>query len=100
MIRGEGKGCTLIDFTITKQLTKDINKYPNDKGQPHVHVAKRMIEKGNKGMSLTHHYIPYVIIKNDKVSIILVVSLIILKEGLGEKAIHPDEYKNNSRIQL
>ena len=72
MVRGEGKGCTLIDFTITKQLTKDINKYPNDKGQPHVHVAKRMIEKGNKGMSLTHHYIPYVIIKNDKVSINLV----------------------------
>jgi len=76
-------GCTLDEFIITKQLTKDPSKYPNDKGQPHVQVAKRMLEKGNKNANLVHHYIPYVIIKSDK-------------EGLGERAVHPAEFKESN----
>jgi len=75
----------LDEFIITKQLTKDPSKYPNDKGQPHVQVAKRMLEKGDKNASLTHHYIPYVITKSEK-------------EGLGDKAVHPDEFKDSSKI--
>jgi DNA polymerase elongation subunit (family B) len=84
-VRGEdGTACTLREFTITKQLTKDPNKYPNDKGQPHVQVAKKLLEKGVQGSSLINHYIPYVIIKNDK-------------EGLGEKACHPEEFAQKSK---
>lgn len=84
-IRGEtNQGCTLDEFVITKQLTKDPHKYPNDKGQPHVQVAKRMLE-ANKTLNLIHHYIPYVIIKSDK-------------EGLADKAVHSEEFLKNSKI--
>jgi DNA polymerase alpha subunit A len=31
-VRGEEGSCTLREYTITKQLTKDPAKYPNDKG--------------------------------------------------------------------
>jgi len=64
----EDNSCTLDEFIITKQLTKDPNKYPNDKGLPHVQVAKRMLEKGNRNANLIHHYIPYVIIKSGGVT--------------------------------
>jgi len=85
-VRGEDEqSCTLDEFIITKQLTKDPHKYPNDKGQPHVQVAKRMLEKGDKNANLTHHYIPYVITKSEK-------------EGLGDKAVHPDEFKESNGV--
>lgn len=51
-------------FTIFKQLNKSTKEY-NDKGQPHVHVAKAMIKSGNyTDEVLKRHFIPYIICKN------------------------------------
>lgn len=49
-------------YTIFKQLNKTPKSY-NDKGQPHVAVAKKMQAKGFSDEQLVHHFIPYVICK-------------------------------------
>jgi DNA polymerase alpha subunit A len=49
-------------YTIFKQLNKSPKSY-NDKGQPHVVVAKRMQAKGFTDEQLVNHFIPYIICK-------------------------------------
>jgi DNA polymerase alpha subunit A len=49
-------------YTIFKQLNKTPKAY-NDKGQPHVVVAKKMQAKGFSDEQLVNHFIPYIICK-------------------------------------
>lgn len=52
----------LSQFTIFKQLNKSPKNY-NDRGQPHVVVAKKLQAKGVSDEQLIHHFIPYIICK-------------------------------------
>jgi DNA polymerase alpha subunit A len=58
----ESSKISMAQFTIFKQLNKSPKSY-NDKGQPHVMVAKKMQQKGLSDEQLIHHFIPYVICK-------------------------------------
>jgi DNA polymerase alpha subunit A len=76
---------SLDSFIIYKQLTKNLSEY-NDKGQPHVVVAKRM--KSNLGYTneqLVNHFIPYIICeaKGNNVGL-----------SFSERAYHPDEVRS------
>ena len=55
-------------YLITKQLSKHPNQYPDQKTQPHVQVALRLIKSGVPESNLINHIIPYLILKNDKVN--------------------------------
>jgi DNA polymerase alpha subunit A len=72
-------------FIIYKQLTKNLSEY-NDKGQPHVVVAKKMKNHmGYTNEQLVNHFIPYIICepKGNNVGL-----------SFSERAYHPDEVKS------
>ena len=54
---------SIEDYCITKGLTKLPHEYPDAKNQPHVLVAKRLIEKGQ--MVRAGNEIQYVIVEGD-----------------------------------
>ena len=51
-------------------MSKQLNKHPNQykhgaENLPHIRVAKRLIEKGEKAEKLVNHAIYYLIVKSD-----------------------------------
>lgn len=67
---------TLGEFIIYKQLTKGIEAYKDAANQPHVQVAKRLIEKGET--NIQKHFIPYIICEGPE-------------NNIAARAYHPDE---------
>lgn len=54
----------LQNFVVYKQLKKMPNQYKDASGQPHVYVAKKLIEKKNySSEQLLNHSIPFIICK-------------------------------------
>jgi DNA polymerase alpha subunit A len=75
-------GIPLKDYIVTKQLTRALDSYNDDKSLPHVAVARRLKQAGKSEQDLS--FINYVICKVDKI------------EGqssvyLSQKAFSPDE---------
>lgn len=71
-------------FIIYKQLTKNLSEY-NDKGQPHVVVAKRMKNTMNyTNEQLVNHFIPYIICE---------AKGNLVGSSFAERAYHPDEVR-------
>ena len=69
-------------FTIFKQLNKNPNQY-NDKGHPHVMVAKKMLTRGYTIEQVVNHFIPYIICTSENNAAV----------NFAERAYHPDEVK-------
>ena len=77
----------LGEFIINKQLTKRPNDYPDARALPHVMVAKRMKERGEKDANLIMHMIPYVVCRmkagsNGKD-----------EGGIAMRSYHPNEFE-------
>lgn len=76
---------SLDAFVIFKQLTKNLNEY-NDKGQPHVVVAKKMNKQmGYTNEQLVNHFIPYIICEGKGN---------LAGTSFSERAYHPDEVRS------
>lgn len=76
---------SLDSFVIFKQLTKNLNEY-NDKGQPHVVVAKKMNKNmGYTNEQLVNHFIPYIICEGKGN---------LAGTSFSERAYHPDEVRS------
>ncbi|CAG9319724.1 unnamed protein product [Blepharisma stoltei] len=67
----------LSEYIITKQLTKAPEKYKDGKSQPHVQVALKLKERGER--NLEGQFIPYVICQEEATS-------------YAERAKHPDDF--------
>ncbi|KAH9258669.1 hypothetical protein BASA81_003171 [Batrachochytrium salamandrivorans] len=80
----------LTEFTITKGLNKHPKDYPdNGKSNPHVQVAKRMLEK-SKVVNVGDH-IPFVICK----------ATAEISGNMAQRAFHPDEVaEQNLEVDL
>ncbi|KAG8748383.1 DNA-directed DNA polymerase alpha catalytic subunit pol1 [Ceratobasidium sp. 414] len=78
----EGKVDT-EDFIVFKRLGKAPEDYPKDNALPHVHVAKRMKERG--GHARLGDVIPYIFCLGADGSSV--------KTGQADRAYHPDELK-------
>ena len=82
----EYESSTLGEFIIYKQLTKAVDKYKDQQNQPHVQVAKRLIEKGQK--NIEKHYIPYVICETTEGN----------DNTIAFRAYHPDEVASSQGL--
>lgn len=72
---------SIEQFTIFKQLNKNPNQY-NDKGHPHVMVAKKMLNRGYTIEQVVNHFIPYIICVGENASV-----------NFAERSYHPDEVR-------
>ncbi|KAF8739169.1 DNA polymerase alpha catalytic subunit, partial [Rhizoctonia solani] len=79
------------DFIVFKRLGKAPEDYPKDNSLPHVHVAKRMKERG--GHARIGDVIPYIFcLGGDGTSV---------KTGQADRAFHPDELrKTDSELKI
>ncbi|KEP54793.1 DNA polymerase II [Rhizoctonia solani 123E] len=79
------------DFIVFKRLGKAPEDYPKDNSLPHVHVAKRMKERG--GHARIGDVIPYIFcLGGDGTSV---------KTGQADRAYHPDELrKTDSELKI
>lgn len=72
-------------FVVTKGLTKHPNDYPDAKNQPHVMVAKRMLQQ-NRSVRVGA-YIPFIICEGDK--------------AMAQRAFHIDEVRrSNGQLKI
>jgi DNA polymerase alpha subunit A len=72
------------EYVITKGMQKMPHEYPDANAQPHVQVAKRLLEAGNQIHA--GQEIPYVVTKTGA--------------SLAEKARHPDELARDPTLEL
>ena len=79
-----GNQLDIIQYIITKQLTKAPSEYSDFKSLPHVAIAMRLKSQGKSEADLINNFIPYLICnkKGENIDI---------KAGLSTKAYHPDE---------
>lgn len=75
----------LYDFVINKQLTKHPNDYPDAKNLPHVQVAKRLKERGEKDSNLIMHMIPYIVCRSK--------TDVQHDNGIAMRSYHPKEFE-------
>eukprot|EP00828_Plagiopyla_frontata_P026228 TRINITY_DN340_c0_g5_i1.p1 TRINITY_DN340_c0_g5~~TRINITY_DN340_c0_g5_i1.p1 ORF type:complete len:984 (+),score=152.17 TRINITY_DN340_c0_g5_i1:927-3878(+) len=76
------------EYLMVKQLTKKVSQYPDARNQPHVVVAKRLIEAGENEMNLVGNFIYYVVCETN--SNLMAEKVFHLKELEKQKSLKID----------
>ncbi len=80
----KNKQVVLNEYLITKQITKALADYGDNKNQPHVQIAIREKRKGKSEADIVGNFISYVICKPTEDQ---------KGNNIAERAYHPDEIK-------
>ena len=87
------KKIPLKDYIITKQLAKNIDDYNDLKALPHVRVAKRLKEKGDRTIKV-NSYIPYIVClpkdNNNNRNM----------KSIAERSYHPKEIEEDNSLEI
>ena len=89
----------LKDYTITKQLAKNIEEYNDLKALPHAQVAKRLREQRKRNFQI-HSFIPYIIClpkeSNDDENNNVTHKM----KTIFDRAYHPKEIKSDPSLKI